>query len=174
MHADLLAQAEALATMDAKKPRQVNLRRAVSSAYYGIFHFLVTEACCAQFGAQHAQTPYRNVIARAFSHTVMKAACTAFGGGTLKDTVIKGLPRNPAGRYEIEPEIQKISRRFVALQEKRHFADYDRSEQFKRSDVLELIEVTKDRIEKFSALPMSDGKRFFLTCLWAWKELVNR
>lgn len=48
MHDDLLAQAEALARLDAKKPKQVNLRRAISSAYYAVFHCLVHHACCAQ------------------------------------------------------------------------------------------------------------------------------
>jgi hypothetical protein len=41
MHDDLFAQAEMLAKVDATKPKQVNLRRAVSSAYYAVFHYLV-------------------------------------------------------------------------------------------------------------------------------------
>lgn len=174
MHDDLFSQAALLATIDVKKPKQTNLRRAVSSLYYGVFHFLVNEACCAQFGTQHAQAPYRNVVARAFTHSVMKSACSGFGGGTLKETIIKGLPRDSAGKYPIELAIQEIAISFVDLQEKRHHADYDRSEQFRRSDVLELIKETRDRVARFSALPMSDSKRFFLTCLWAWKELINR
>ena len=53
-------------------------------------------------------------------------------------------------------------------------ADYDRSERFKRSDVLILISGARNSVAKFSELPMSDDKRFFLACLWAWKELTNR
>ena len=37
MHEDLFSQAETLAKLDAKKPKQANLRRAVSSAYYAVF-----------------------------------------------------------------------------------------------------------------------------------------
>lgn len=174
MHEDLFAQALALATLDAKKPKQVNLRRAVSSAYYAVFHFLVEEACCIQFSTQHAQAPFRNVLARAFTHSVMKAACIGFSGGTLKDAIIKGLPRDGAGKYPIDKAIKEIAQTFAELQQKRHFADYDRSERFKRADVLILIERAKDRIAKFAALPMTDDKKFFLACLWAWKELTNR
>jgi uncharacterized protein (UPF0332 family) len=174
VYADLFAQAEALARLDVKKPKQANLRRAVSSAYYAIFHYLVEESCRVVFGTQHAQAPFRNVMARAFAHSVMKSACTGFGGGTLKDAVIKGLPRDASGNYAIVKAIKEIGETFAEMQEKRHVADYDRSERFERSEVLTLIEEAKDRVAKFDALPMSDDKKFFLTCLWAWKELSNR
>lgn len=174
MHDDLFAQAETLAKIDPKKPKQVNLRKGVSSAYYAVFHFLVHETCCVHFGSQHAQAPYRHVVGRAFVHGVMKQACVSFAGGNLKDAVIKGLPRNGAGKYVIPEAIRRLALTFVELQEKRHRADYDRSERFKRLDVLELIAEAKDRVAEFTALPMTDEKKFFLACLWAWKELTNR
>lgn len=148
---DLLQQAQQLATFDKLKPRQANLRRAISSAYYAVFHFLIQEACSVIIGTQHVQTAYRQVLGRAFSHSVMKQACTSFGGGTLKNSVTKGLPAT----FQIPTEIQNLSATFVELQEKRHFANYDLTERFSRSD-------------------SSDEKRFFLACLWAWKELTNR
>jgi uncharacterized protein (UPF0332 family) len=174
VYEDLLSQAEALALLDAQKPKQVNLRRAMSSAYYAVFHYLVHEACCVQIGTQHGQVPFRQVLGRAFTHSVMKQACTSFGGGTLKDAVIKGLPRNPVGSYVIPVAIQAIAATFVELQEKRHLADYDLTERFRRSDVLALIEQARNDVEKFAALPSTDDKKFFLACLWAWKELTNR
>jgi hypothetical protein len=57
---------------------------------------------------------------------------------------------------------------------RRHLADYDLTERFKRSDVLMLITQVKNRIEDFINLPSSTEKRFFLACLWAWKDLANR
>jgi len=38
LHADLLDQAEQLAQLDPRRPKQANLRRSVSSAYYALFH----------------------------------------------------------------------------------------------------------------------------------------
>jgi len=164
----------ALASLDARKPMQVNLRRAVSSAYYAVFHYLVHESCCLVYGTQHAQTPYRNALGRAFVHGAMKQACASFGGGALKAAAIKGLPRDPRGEYAIATPIRDIARTFTDLQEKRHLADYDRSERFKRSDVRILIERAEAVVDDFGQLAMSDDKRFFLACLWAWKELTNR
>ena len=92
----------------------------------------------------------------------------------MKSAVIKGLPRDAAGSYVIDGAIQGVANTFAAMQEKRNLADYDRSESFKRSAVLMLIEASKDAVAEFAALPMSDDKRFFLACLWAWKELANR
>jgi hypothetical protein len=57
---------------------------------------------------------------------------------------------------------------------RRHLADYDLTECFKRSDVLMLIIQVENRIEGFIDLPSSTEKRFFLACLWAWKDLANR
>jgi hypothetical protein len=172
---DLLSQARTLATFDTRgRPRQANLRRAVSAAYYAVFHFLVHEACCVQFGTQHAQAAYRHALGRAFTHQAMKQACISFGGGTLKETVIKGLPRDSAGNYSIGREIREIAKTFAELQEKRHLADYDLSERFGRDDVLGLIEQAENHVASFRDLPASEGKTFFLACLWAWRELNNR
>ena len=113
MYDDLFAQAETLARLDARRPKQANLRRAISSAYYGVFHYLVQEACCVLIGATHAQSPYRYVIGRAFTHTTMKQACTSFGGGTLKDSVTKGLPCDTTGKYTIHRTIQNMARMFA-------------------------------------------------------------
>jgi hypothetical protein len=104
----------------------------------------------------------------------MKQACASFAGGNLKEAVIKGLPRDASGRYAIPQAIRDIAATFANLQEKRYRADYDRNERFTRSAVLSLIELAKNEVARFSQLPMSDEKRFFLACLWAWKELANR
>jgi uncharacterized protein (UPF0332 family) len=170
VYKDLLEQAARLAKLDAKKPKQANLRRAISSAYYALFHLLVDEACRVQIGAQHSQAPFRQVLGRAFAHSVMKEACKSFGGGTLKKGVAKGLP---AG-FAIPPEIRELAETFVDLQDWRHVADYDLTERFKRSDVLSLVNEVERRIQAFTQLASSNEKRFFLACLWAWKELANR
>jgi hypothetical protein len=104
----------------------------------------------------------------------MKQACNSFGGGTLRGAVLKGLPRNAAGVYAIPREIQDIAKTFAELQEKRHLADYDLTERFRRSDVLALIQQAHDDLKRFSILAASEDKKFFLACLWAWKELSNR
>jgi hypothetical protein len=170
VYKDLLDQAYRLATLDAKRPKQANLRRAISSTYYALFHMLVDEVCRVQIGAQHGQAPFRQVLGRAFAHTVMREACKSFGGGTLKKSVSQGLPAT----FTIPPEIRGLAEVFVDLQEKQHLADYDLTVRFNRSDVLYLIGVVTGHIHLFKQLAFCDEKRFFLACLWAWKELANR
>ena len=170
MFDDLLQQAVSLAKLDAKKPKQANLRRALSSVYYAVFHLLIDEACRIQIGAQHSQAPFRHVLGRAFTHGVLKDACKSFAGGTLKKGASKGLPPG----FVIPMEIRELAQMFVNLQEIRHLADYDLTERFKRSEVLvRIAEVTK-HTENFKNMESSNEKRFFLSCLWAWKELANR
>ena len=50
MHEDCWMQAVSLAKMDVKKPKQANLRRAISSAYYAVFHLLIDEAAGPRLG----------------------------------------------------------------------------------------------------------------------------
>jgi uncharacterized protein (UPF0332 family) len=166
VHDDLLKQAQYLATVDARKPKQANLRRAVSSAYYAMFHYLIDAACRTQLGGEHARIAYRHVLGRAFA----QEACRSFGGGTLKSTVSKGLPST----YRIELPIQDVASAFVELQQLRHAADYDLTERFTRSDVLSLLEEIAGVMSAFRTLRSDVGKSFFLSCLWAWKELANR
>ncbi|HET6386018.1 MAG TPA: hypothetical protein VFJ58_21715 [Armatimonadota bacterium] len=92
MHDELLEQARRLANMDRRRPKQANLRRAVSAAYYALFHFLVDQSCRAMIGTQHPKAPYRQVLGRAFNHATMKKACKSFSGGALRAGVSKGLP----------------------------------------------------------------------------------
>lgn len=170
MYEDLLEQAVRLATLDIKKPKQANLRRAVSAVYYAVFHLLVDEACRVPIGAQHHQSPFRQVMGKAFAHSIMKEACRSLGGGTLKKSVSKGLPAS----FTIPGEVQRLVQTFIELQDKRHIADYDLTERFKRADVLALIVEVRKHSTNFRNLASSNEKRFFLACLWAWKELANR
>ncbi len=89
-------------------------------------------------------------------------------------SVTKPLPKNASGVYVIEKPIQNIATTFVELQRRRHLADYDLSERFKRTEVLTLIEQVEAHLADFEKLPVSDDRQFFLVCLLSWKELTNR
>ena len=63
---DLLDQAFLLLNKETKNPKQASLRRAVSTAYYAVFHLLVQETC-----SNWNATAIRDNLARAFSHQTM-------------------------------------------------------------------------------------------------------
>jgi hypothetical protein len=68
---DLLKQAFHLRNKEPKTPTQASLRRAVSTAYYALFHLLIEEA-----SANWSRRDTRDYLARAFEHGTMKAAST--------------------------------------------------------------------------------------------------
>lgn len=174
MHQGLIEQARILARIDSGKPKQVNLRRAVSSLYYALFRYMADEACRGLVGTQHVQRGYRHSLARAFVHTTMKSACSSFAAASLPPAITKALPKNSKGNYEVARPIQRIASVFKELQEKRHVADYELSERFRRSEVLALIGQVEAAIQNFATLAPSDDRHFFLICLLVWKELSNR
>lgn len=170
MHDDLIRQAHRLARLDPQKPKQANLRRAISAAYYALFHFLADQYSRQLIGTGHARLAFRQVLARGMEHGEMNDACKSFSGGTLKQKVAKGLPLN----YQIAREVQQIAQTFVEMQQKRHLADYDLSETFLRPAVISDISQVERSINSYQKLSDAIQKRFFLGCLASWKRLSNR
>ena len=166
----LLRQARRLARLDPNRPQQGNLRRAVSTAYYGLFHFLVNHACRAVLGTSNDLRPYRNILARAYQHGVMASACKSFAGTTLPKSIQKRLP---AG-FKVPPDLTCVAQTFRDAQEKRHLADYDPGQHFRRSDVLALIRDIEDAITSFSNIQRLPETKFFLVALLVWNTLTNR
>jgi hypothetical protein len=67
---DLLEQAYHLANREPEDPKQASLRRAVSTAYYALFHLLIEEAV-GNWGVARQ----RSILARTFEHGKMKSIC---------------------------------------------------------------------------------------------------
>jgi hypothetical protein len=66
-HDDLLAQA--LQLIRVTPPSQLTLHRAVSAAYYAVFHYLIAEAT-----SNWNNVPLRAALGRAYDHGTMKAS----------------------------------------------------------------------------------------------------
>ncbi len=135
-HRQLIDQALALARQEPGKPRQASLRRAVSAAYYAVFHSLVDETSMWLLGRGVEQRLLRHALARTFSHAEMAQACRCFqaGFGGLPVHLQQLLP----GRA-VHPAVAGMASAFVDLQEARHGADYDLSKRLSRTDALTLV-----------------------------------
>lgn len=130
-HDDLIEQAIFLSQINLpQEPKQVDLRRAVSAAYYGLFHLLTTEA--AQ-NWKHASQ--RDRFARLFDHGRMKTCSSKF--------VSRPLPVNPA-EVPVAEDMRLVADSFVKLQQARHTADYDNSKVWSRTQVYEMIALAED------------------------------
>jgi hypothetical protein len=141
---DLLATAQRLAVANSKKPRQSDLRRAVSSTYYAMFHTLAKVSADSLIGVSKAQRANRAwyQVYRALNHGPARAAC--------KSGEISKFPR----------QIQNFASIFVEMQAKRNRADYDPFFQVYKHGVLADIEDVKQVIDEFAKLEMNDKKAF--------------
>ena len=162
LHHDLVEQADHLARRETKRPRQASLRRAVSAAYYAMFHSLVTDATALL--VPNRPSGLRLQARRAFSHRDMRSACEAF---VTQSTPTAHDRRNPRRlmTLPLEPEIVEIAKTFVALQDARHDADYNLSERFDRVRVLAVIERAKQAISRWNRIRAKPNGQVFLTAL---------
>src|SRR3954454_8553437 len=99
---DLLEQANHLAQRETGDPVQASLRRAVSTAYYALFHLLIDEAV-----TKWSVERQRSRLARTFEHSAMKGIC---------DNMVKSAKN---GGNE-PPEINTVALNFIQLQQHRH------------------------------------------------------
>jgi hypothetical protein len=95
-----------------EKTTEATLRRALSTAYYALFHLLIESAC------NNRPEPQRSKIARQFDHRRMKE-----------------VSENIAKRCVAGSDLFVVTDTFVHLQEVRHAADYDFSVRFSVVDV---------------------------------------
>jgi hypothetical protein len=120
-HDDLLTQALQLA--HGTPLTQASLRRAVSSAYYAVFHLLIAEAV-----SNWSNSSLRAALGRAYDHGIMKTA-----SNRLSDR--QKFPF--AGEDPVIVEgLRFVARTFGQLQEDRHFVDYNLTKDLERTDAL--------------------------------------
>jgi len=113
-----MAQAEAL--LRVSDSNEANVRRAVSSAYYALFHLLVRDAI-----SNWKHPDHRSRLARTFDHKRMKDASNAI----LKEiSSVQNQDGDP--QQDLRFRLSTVAQAFVDLQQARHKADYDIEEPF--------------------------------------------
>ena len=135
MRDDLLRRARA-SLGGGRGVRLVFLRRAVSDAYYALFHALATLCADSLVGVSKRDSDAWRRVYRGIEH------------GRAKDE----FNRNDIRR--IHRDIGRIAEAFVQLQEARHAADYDPTTILtRRSDAEALIGAAETAIADIDALP---------------------
>ena len=141
---DLLQTARTLVSSGKNRPKQSDLRRSVSTAYYAMFHTLTR--CCADLlvgtkKARRSSEAWYQVY-RSLDHNGTRKAC--------KNSKLTKFPT----------AIQDFADTFVSMQEKRHKADYDPNEKFFKSAVLNDIILVETNIKKFRGVQPKDRCAF--------------
>jgi uncharacterized protein (UPF0332 family) len=165
LHDDLLEQARHLCSKEPRRPKQASLRRAVSSAYYALFHKLVFEATH-RFIRLADRAELRQCLGRAFGHADMKDVSVQFAKGTVSPKLSAGLK----GR-QVQPELRRIAVAFVDLQQARHEADYDSARLFRRREVVSLIDEAEQSFADWQAVRESPQADTYLLALLAQRQM---
>jgi hypothetical protein len=153
----LLAQALHLAKHDRFRPEQVNLRRAMSAAYYALFHALVGASCMKLAGAGSSERALRAALSRGYAHSEIERASRAFAQGR------NGLPR----ALQLALGGEEVS-------DDRHKADYDLSVGWRRSQVLARITSVGSGLEYLRHERSARDLRVYLTSILVWNRIANR
>jgi hypothetical protein len=169
LHHQYLTQARRLARLDLRRPQQANLRRATSTAYYALFHFLIDQACRLLLGQARDQGGMRMLMARAFVHGEMAEACKTFRGGNLPVTIQNILPG-----LNVPSDVRQLAGLFILAQEHRHAADYDLHRAFTRAEVLLLIDRIEAAVVSWDSIRSLPATRLLLMSLLLWKKLGSR
>jgi uncharacterized protein (UPF0332 family) len=137
---DLLNLADHLATHEGGNPSQASLRRAVSTAYYSLFHLLIEEAALLWQGSAESRTG----LERGFQHGSMQNTSRQFVKLSWRDW--------HGNQQHIPPALRQVASAFVDLQEERHTADYDNHEQWSATDVKEALNTTRSAFQNWQSI----------------------
>ena len=139
---DLLNIARRLAT---GSPTQTDLRRAISSIYYAVFHAICQSNADTLVGDNpqfRDQSAWRQAY-RALEHGYGKRRCQY---------------ARSDGRFS--PAVCELADRFALLQGRRHRADYDPDESFTQEEVLTAATQVESAITDFRAVPNREHRAF--------------
>jgi len=138
-------------------PPQTFLRRAISTAYYALFHHIVTAAADALVGRKHRRTPRYALIYRAFEHAKMRQVLELLDRPQLGDKARAALDM-PAPSQDI----RDVATAFSNLQKQRHWADYDPLGKVSASDARDLIEQAGLAMEALDRIPIEPRKNLLV------------
>ena len=156
----LIEQATRLiARPPAGPPRQVDLRRAISSAYYAVFHATLTAVADEFVGKAYQSSERYALVYRSVSHRQFKNACEQ-----VQKPVLPPRLRDVAPAHGFGPDLHRFASAGATLQEARHAADYDPRPRFRTSNALAQIDLAKAALRHWRDAPAAQ-KTIFVTLL---------
>lgn len=158
---DYLEQARHLARRERTRPKQASLRRAISAAYYALFHLLCNDAAGVLARGLRENRDLKARTARALDHGTMARVCRTFQAGAL--------PSSFSFLQPIDADLRLVAERFVRAQEERHSADYDLQANFTRTDTLNFIDQVEEAFDAWQRVQNSDAATYFLFALFFYR-----
>ena len=151
-HDDLLQQAFDLVAKNPDSPTQAALRRAVSGAYYALFHLLIHETV-----THWSLDSSRDGLARMFEHRVMGSASKNIRNPSL----FPFTGKSP----NVVICLRTIAASFNRLQDNRHLADYDNSTLWTHTEALEEVAIAATAFSLWHAIKSEKIAQDYLVSL---------
>jgi hypothetical protein len=162
----LLRQAERLIE---GRPRQVDFRRAISAAYYALFHAVSIEAADRMMGQSNRNTDRYALVYRSIDHGSLRKLCEEIQKPKLTD------------RYRrFEPEggfvagIKGFATTILELQQKRYSADYDPLIRFSRTEARVAISGGRAALARFKAASDEQRQLFGILLLFSPRGTLSQ
>jgi uncharacterized protein (UPF0332 family) len=159
---DLLRLARQIAELYPNEVHQGSLRRALSTAYYALFHLLIADA------VSECESPsFRAAIARLFDHGAMRQACDKKTSELNK--FFKA--REPVGpETRVKDELRNVAETFSAAQYNRHEADYNLTREWQPIEVELLIGDVEDAFRSWNSIRTDAEARDFLVSMLSARD----
>lgn len=136
-------------------PRQVDLRRAISDAYYGIFHATLAAAADQFVGASKRATRQYALVYRSISHGAIRELCLDVKKQTLPRLLARHAP--PAG---FGANLLAYAEVLVDLQERRLSADYDPLMRYQRAHAFAAVGAAQNALTRFKNTTDAEREAF--------------
>jgi hypothetical protein len=162
---DLLLVARDLANLHSGNPSQAALRRAVSPAYYALFHLLISDAT-----SNWSYVELRPALGRLFDHGPMRAASEAQFSQIEK--YLKGNPP-PSPERTVSEHLRIVAKTFVEVQRRRQEADYNTAQQWTLAEMEDQINDVAEAFRSWSAIRESPAAQAYLLSLLGTKGRVR-
>ena len=149
-----LSTAHKLLSGHTGRPRQSDLKKAMSASYYAAFYALCKNNADCFIGASKAgrSEPAWQQVFRATEHGLAKRRCA-------NQQVMQRFP----------PEIQAFAAKFRSLQDKRHKADYDPGANLSLDEAQDCLDAATEAITELSKADLKDRRAFA-----AWVTMRGR
>jgi uncharacterized protein (UPF0332 family) len=153
---ELIELAQDLAGISAGrgKPRTIYLRRAISTAYYAVFHKVtqhsVQHLLGDSWGSKHA------AVARWITHTDLEKLAKAANG--------QGNAALSSALAPVDAAVQDLMQNFIDLQSNRHAADYNDDFDVTKAMTLTYVDMAGSSVVDADAL-YSDSEPSYMRCL---------
>jgi uncharacterized protein (UPF0332 family) len=161
----LFQQAEGLLVSTGGPVRQVNIRRAISAAYYGLFHALQAAAADMVVGktTRVRATVGYSLVYRSLDHKTLRKVSEDISKRTVPN---KLKPYVPAGASGFGKDMTAFATALVELQQKRHEADYDPRRRMKDSDARVAIRTARAALSSWKNIRTEERATYLLLLMF--------